>query len=174
MSEINQTNEGQSEGSLAVWCTGFAFGIISGISFRITLRRSLSFRASSKAGKPSSSLSIKTFSRSRRSSVCGIEFFLVAVLITNYFNLQLFNPKPLFWTIFQLRHLRSFTVAPGPLKFSRLNRVIKLTDADGWISHYITERPHSGKYCYGKTPLETFTESKHLAKARLPHRQKIL
>jgi len=40
------------------------------------------------------------------------------------------------------------------------------TNADAWISHYNTERPHSGKYCYGKTPLETFAESKHLAKAK--------
>jgi len=40
------------------------------------------------------------------------------------------------------------------------------TDADEWISHYNSERPHSGKYCYGKTPLETFQESKHLAKEK--------
>ncbi|MGQ0540525.1 MAG: integrase core domain-containing protein, partial [Blastocatellia bacterium] len=36
-------------------------------------------------------------------------------------------------------------------------------DADEWIRHYNEERPHSGKYCYGKTPMETFAESKHLA-----------
>lgn len=39
-------------------------------------------------------------------------------------------------------------------------------DADQWTSYYNTERPHSGKYCYGKTPMETFSESKHLAKEK--------
>ena len=38
------------------------------------------------------------------------------------------------------------------------------TDLDSWLEHYNTERTHSGKYCYGKTPLETFNQSKHLAK----------
>ncbi|MCC6329926.1 MAG: transposase, partial [Acidobacteria bacterium] len=39
-------------------------------------------------------------------------------------------------------------------------------DADEWVRHYNEERPHSGKYCYGKTPMETFAESKHLAKEK--------
>ena len=39
-------------------------------------------------------------------------------------------------------------------------------DADAWMQDYNTERPHSGRYCYGKTPLETFAESKHLAKEK--------
>lgn len=36
-------------------------------------------------------------------------------------------------------------------------------DADQWMKHYNEERPHSGKYCYGKTPWKTFQESKILA-----------
>jgi transposase InsO family protein len=36
-------------------------------------------------------------------------------------------------------------------------------DADAWIQWYNTDRPHSGKYCFGKTPMQTFLESKHLA-----------
>jgi transposase InsO family protein len=36
-------------------------------------------------------------------------------------------------------------------------------DADAWLAWYNTERPHSGKYCFGKTPMQTFLESKHLA-----------
>jgi hypothetical protein len=39
-------------------------------------------------------------------------------------------------------------------------------DLDEWISFYNSQRPHSGKYCYGKTPLETFEASKHLAKEK--------
>lgn len=37
-------------------------------------------------------------------------------------------------------------------------------DLDIWIKHYNEERPHTGKYCYGKTPMETFLDSKHIAK----------
>ena len=37
------------------------------------------------------------------------------------------------------------------------------TDLDAWIHKYNHARPHSGKYCYGKTPIQTFEDSKHLA-----------
>jgi hypothetical protein len=36
------------------------------------------------------------------------------------------------------------------------------TDLDLWIDHYNNERPHSGKYCFGKTPMQTFKDSIHL------------
>jgi transposase InsO family protein len=36
-------------------------------------------------------------------------------------------------------------------------------DADTWMEGYNAERTHSGKYCYGKTPLQTFIESATLA-----------
>jgi hypothetical protein len=36
-------------------------------------------------------------------------------------------------------------------------------DLDIWLEHYNNERPHSGKYCYGKTPIQTFKDSKRLA-----------
>ncbi len=32
-----------------------------------------------------------------------------------------------------------------------------------WLEHFNNERPHSGKYCYGKTPMQTFQDSKKLA-----------
>ncbi len=31
------------------------------------------------------------------------------------------------------------------------------------VEFYNTERPHSGRYCFGKTPLQTFADSKDLA-----------
>ncbi len=40
-------------------------------------------------------------------------------------------------------------------------------DLDEWINYYNQERPHSGRYCYGKTPMQTFTESLPLAKQKL-------
>ena len=36
-------------------------------------------------------------------------------------------------------------------------------DLDEWLLHYNYDRPHSGKYCYGKTPIQTFEDSKKLA-----------
>ena len=41
------------------------------------------------------------------------------------------------------------------------------TDLDNWLNEYNISRVHSGKYCYGKTPLQTFEESKHLAQAKM-------
>lgn len=40
-------------------------------------------------------------------------------------------------------------------------------DLDEWIKYYNEERPHSGRYCYGKTPMQTFTESLPLAKQKM-------
>lgn len=40
-------------------------------------------------------------------------------------------------------------------------------DANKWLVEYNEERTHSGKYCYGKTPFQTFKESKHLAQAKM-------
>ena len=40
-------------------------------------------------------------------------------------------------------------------------------DLDEWMQQYNSGRPHSGKYCYGKTPMETFKDSLSLAKEKL-------
>jgi transposase InsO family protein len=40
-------------------------------------------------------------------------------------------------------------------------------DLDLWIKQYNEERPHSGKYCFGKTPLQTFWDSIPLAKDKI-------
>jgi len=36
-------------------------------------------------------------------------------------------------------------------------------DVDSWVESYNAERTHTGKYCYGKTPLQTFIDSAKLA-----------
>ena len=36
-------------------------------------------------------------------------------------------------------------------------------DVDAWLREYNEARPHSGKYCFGKTPRQTFLDSKHLS-----------
>ena len=40
-------------------------------------------------------------------------------------------------------------------------------DLDVWIKNYNEERPHSGRYCYGKTPTQTFRDSMQLAKDKM-------
>jgi transposase InsO family protein len=40
-------------------------------------------------------------------------------------------------------------------------------DLDEWLMYYNYERPHSGRYCFGKTPMQTFSESITLAKQKL-------
>jgi transposase InsO family protein len=40
-------------------------------------------------------------------------------------------------------------------------------DLDQWMEYYNNERPHSGRYCFGKTPTATFLESLPLAKEKI-------
>ena len=35
---------------------------------------------------------------------------------------------------------------------------------DRWMNDYNTQRTHSGKYCFGKTPMKTFLDNIELAK----------
>jgi transposase InsO family protein len=40
-------------------------------------------------------------------------------------------------------------------------------DLDQWIAWYNQERTHQGKYCFGKTPMQTFTDSLPVAREKL-------
>ena len=40
-------------------------------------------------------------------------------------------------------------------------------DLDLWIKDYNEQRPHSGKYCFGKTPMQTFRDSIPLANDKM-------
>ena len=39
-------------------------------------------------------------------------------------------------------------------------------DADEWIRFYNEERTHQGKFCFGKTPMQTLKDTLHLAKEK--------
>lgn len=39
-------------------------------------------------------------------------------------------------------------------------------DLDGWLAQYNGERTHTGKHCFGRTPWQTFQETKSLAQAK--------
>jgi transposase InsO family protein len=40
-------------------------------------------------------------------------------------------------------------------------------DLDGWVQEYNEQRSHQGRWCYGKTPMQTFIDSVPLAKEKM-------
>ena len=40
-------------------------------------------------------------------------------------------------------------------------------DLDGWVTAYNEIRPHQGRWCYGKTPLQTFLDALPIAREKL-------
>jgi len=40
-------------------------------------------------------------------------------------------------------------------------------DLDAWIKDYNENRPHQGRWCYGKTPMQTSSTASKLAKEKL-------
>ncbi len=40
-------------------------------------------------------------------------------------------------------------------------------DLDAWLVKYNQELPHTGRYCYGKTPMETFNDTLSIAKEKI-------
>jgi transposase InsO family protein len=40
-------------------------------------------------------------------------------------------------------------------------------DLDAWLVEYNEQRPHQGRWCYGKTPIETFIDTLPVAKEKL-------
>jgi transposase InsO family protein len=43
------------------------------------------------------------------------------------------------------------------------------TDLDSWIADYNRHRPHQGRWCYGKTPMQTFLDAIPLAREKIMH-----
>jgi transposase InsO family protein len=40
-------------------------------------------------------------------------------------------------------------------------------DLDSWVQSYNEERPHQGRWCFGKTPMQTFLDATPLAKEKM-------
>jgi uridine kinase len=40
-------------------------------------------------------------------------------------------------------------------------------DLDTWLADYNERRPHQGRWCFGKTPMQTFLDALPLAKEKL-------
>jgi transposase InsO family protein len=41
------------------------------------------------------------------------------------------------------------------------------TDLDEWVTSYNEQRPHQGRWCFGKTPMQTFVDATPLAKEKI-------
>lgn len=41
------------------------------------------------------------------------------------------------------------------------------SDLDGWVAAYNETRPHQGRWCYGKTPMQTFLDALPIAREKL-------
>jgi transposase InsO family protein len=58
-----------------------------------------------------------------------------------------------------------YSIAFRKKVYSTLDELQK--DVDAWLYEYNHNRPHSGKYCFGKTPMQTWIDSLHLAKDKM-------
>lgn len=58
-----------------------------------------------------------------------------------------------------------YSVAFRKKRYTRLEEL--QSDLDVWLREYNEKREYSDKYCYGKTPWQTFPDSKHLAQAKM-------
>lgn len=43
----------------------------------------------------------------------------------------------------------------------------RFRNLDAWMEDYNQQRPHQGRWCYGKTPMHTFVDSGSLAKEKI-------
>ncbi len=73
--------------------------------------------------------------------------------------------------ILRVRHQQSQR-APTPLRpISRRHRQAKSrlpqADLDFRIAEYNEQRPHQGRWCFGKAPMQTFLDALPLAKEKL-------
>jgi len=41
------------------------------------------------------------------------------------------------------------------------------TDLDEWVTSYNEQRPHQGRWCFGKTPMQTFVDATPLAMEKM-------
>jgi hypothetical protein len=40
-------------------------------------------------------------------------------------------------------------------------------DLDTWMVEFNRERPHQGRWCFGKTPMQTFIDAKPIAQEKM-------
>ena len=68
----------------------------------------------------------------------------------------------------RLLHL-PWTTSPVEGQISRLKMLTRTmqADLDIWIASYNEQRAHQGRWCYGKTPMQTFVDTTPLAREKM-------
>src|SRR6201994_2539518 len=67
---------------------------------------------------------------------------------------------------FQKKGLADFF--PVPFRKKIYGSIVELqADLDSWVQSYNEERPHQGRWCFGKTPMQTFLDATPLAKEKM-------
>jgi hypothetical protein len=46
-------------------------------------------------------------------------------------------------------------------------------DLDAWIKEYNVARPHQGRWCFGKTPMQIFLDTMPMTKEKMIAKRKI-
>ena len=65
-------------------------------------------------------------------------------------------------------HTRFLTVPRVAFRKRIYGSVAELQiDLDAWIKSYNEERPHQGRWCFGKTPMQTFLDAVPIAKDKM-------
>jgi hypothetical protein len=57
------------------------------------------------------------------------------------------------------------TRSPSACESKAISR--SCTDPDVWMASYNEQRSHQGRWCYGKTPMQTFIDSKPIARGKM-------
>src|SRR5262249_23263290 len=75
------------------------------------------------------------------------------------------TPNTPYWGVHLLILTEFYQVAFRKRIYTALDQLQK--DVYEWIEQYDRERTHTGKHCVGRTPLQTFRDTKHLAQQKM-------
>ena len=77
--------------------------------------------------------------------------------------------------IIATRRIRPTPVIAAPLTFYRVAFRKKIyrsiaelqEDLDAWVREYNEARPHQGRWCFGKTPMQTFLDALPMTREKM-------
>ena len=65
-------------------------------------------------------------------------------------------------------HVKKVVIAnPKQVRIIAHAKIKTDTIDDRWVQSYNEERPHQGRWCFGKTPMQTFLDATPLAKEKM-------
>jgi hypothetical protein len=73
----------------------------------------------------------------------------------------------LYLAVEDIDHTRTKTKSPQTNGICERFYRTALDDLDVWVTAYNEKRPHQGRWCYGKTPMQTFLDALPIAREKL-------